>query len=84
MARHKVRFDSTKPSTELYRDALFGTPLKYGSPRRRGTIEGCWGWSDVQIGSLRLSFLDFRPTYFAVRDFYTWLLICMTLKTERE
>jgi len=48
-------------SDVLVRDGVFAKETTAG--RGEGSLMKCWGWSDVQIGSLRLSYSDFRTSY---------------------
>ena len=34
-----------------------------GGQQGKGSLEKCWGWYDVQIGSIRLSYQDYRNNY---------------------
>ena len=41
-----------------------------GVGRGQGSIMNCWGWADIQLGSLRLSYPDFRAAYLFDPSYY--------------
>jgi len=50
----------TKGVESSVADALFND---IADVRGKGSMTKCWGWYDVQIGNIRLSFQDMRATY---------------------
>jgi hypothetical protein len=57
-----VQFDPAKK--EHLRTELFGSATK--AEPGRGSPLKCWGWFDVQVGHLRMSYSDFRTPYMQV------------------
>jgi hypothetical protein len=62
-----IRFEAS--SNEFVRDAIFNTPSTKQNKPGEGSTRKCWGWSDVQVGHLRMSFSDFRMVYMD-REYY--------------